>query len=233
MSSELLTVRDLEFEVRRSGRRKTVEVVVDRAGELRILAPAGLDAEVIEGFVAEKVFWIYTKLAEKEKLRPPREPKRHVSGEGFHYLGRSYRLLLVEEQDRPVKMVSGRLRLRQRDQAEGARHLTRWYSRRAQPWLESRVPRFTTRMGVTPVSVSVRDLGHRWGSCTPDGAVNFHWATIQLPPGVIVYVIVHELAHLSEPLHTPAFWRRVERAMPDYPERREWLAEKGAEYVGA
>jgi predicted metal-dependent hydrolase len=61
--------------------------------------------------------------------------------------------------------------------------------------------------------------------------VNFHWATIQLPPSVIDYVIVHELAHLREPHHTPEFWRMVERALPDYDERKRWLAANGAEYV--
>ena len=64
------------------------------------------------------------------------------------------------------------------------------------------------------------------------GELNFHWATILLPAGIVEYVVVHELAHLVEANHTPEFWLRVERTLPDYKQRRQWLAEHGAEYVG-
>jgi predicted metal-dependent hydrolase len=51
---------------------------------------------------------------------------------------------------------------------------------------------------------------------------------VLLPPPVIEYVVVHELVHLIEPHHTPAFWTRVERAMPDFAARKQWLAESGS-----
>lgn len=226
-----VTVDELTFEVRHSARRKTLEIIVDRGGELRILAPEGLGEEAIESFVREKSFWIHTKLAEKELLKPGRPSKQYVSGEGFHYLGRTYRLLIVDDQDEPVKLVRGRFRLRRSDQAEGRLRLIRWYMDHAQPWLERRTGPWANRLGVDVGSVAVMDLKNRWGSCSPNGAVNFHWATIQLPPSVIDYVIVHELAHLREPHHTPEFWRMVERAVPDYDERKRWLATHGAEYV--
>jgi predicted metal-dependent hydrolase len=41
----------------------------------------------------------------------------------------------------------------------------------------------------------------------------------------VEYIVVHELVHLHEPHHTPAFWTRVERAMPDFAKRKQWLAE--------
>ena len=87
--------------------------------------------------------------------------------------------------------------------------------------------RYAARVGVQPGGMEVRDLGFRWGSCGKDGTVNLHWATILLPPSAVDYVIVHELSHLVEPNHTPEFWLRVERAMPDYGQRREWLARRG------
>ena len=50
----------------------------------------------------------------------------------------------------------------------------------------------------------------RWGSCTPStGAIRLSSALSRFPDWVIDYVIVHELAHLEEPGHTPAFWRLV------------------------
>jgi len=82
-------------------------------------------------------------------------------------------------------------------------------------------------MGVAPHGIEVRDLRCRRGSCGKAGLVNFHWTTILLPAGVVDDV-VHELAHLMEPNHTPAFWPRVSRAMPEYEQRKTWLAEHGA-----
>ena len=74
---------DLQFEVRRSARRKTLQITVDRGGELVITAPEGCDPGLMEEFVREKRFWLYTKLAEKEALHQPVEAKEFVSGEGF------------------------------------------------------------------------------------------------------------------------------------------------------
>lgn len=79
--------------------------------------------------------------------------------------------------------------------------------------------------------VDVRDLGFRWGSCGKGGRLHFHWASILLPASVVEYVVLHELVHLLEPNHTPEFWLRVERALPDYEQRKGWLAEHGGEFV--
>ena len=66
----------------------------------------------MSNFAREKKGWIYTKLAEKEALRPQGGEKQYVSGEGFPYLGRSYRLLLVTDQEAPVKLERGRFKMR-------------------------------------------------------------------------------------------------------------------------
>jgi predicted metal-dependent hydrolase len=225
--NEVLAVEDLTFEVRRSARRRTLEIIVDRGGELVIAAPDGLDTAVMTDFVREKRFWLYQKLAEKEALRPPAPAKEYVDGEGFAYLGRSYRLSLVEAQDRLLALERGRFRLVRAEAPRGREHFVRWYAEHALPWLRRRVAAWAPRLGVSPAGVEVRDLGYRWGSCGAAGTLNFHWATILLPPAVVEYVVVHELAHLHERHHTPDFWLRVERAMPDYERRKTWLAQNG------
>ena len=228
---ELLAVDDLTFEVRRSARRKTLEIIVDRGGELLIAAPPGVAHEVMAEFVREKTFWIYSKLAEKEAREQPVTGKEFVSGEGFLYLGRSYRLLVVDEQDVPLKLEAGRFRLHRDLASDGREHFIRWYTDHARAWLKKGVKGWASRMGVEPKGIEVRDLGFRWGSCGQAGAVNFHWATILLAASVVDYIIVHELAHLSEPNHTPEFWQRVGRALPEYEQRKAWLAERGGRHV--
>jgi predicted metal-dependent hydrolase len=181
----------------------------------------------MEQFVREKRLWIYTKLAEKDALVPPAAKKKFVSGEGFPYLGRSYRLLLVDEQDMPVKLEQGRFKMLRDATARGRDHMIRWYSERGQPWLHKRTERYQRRVGVEVTGVTVQDLGFRWGSCGKGGRLFFHWRTLMLPPPVIEYVVVHELVHLIEAHHTPAFWARVESAMPDYAKRKQWMRERG------
>ena len=229
--TEALTVDDLTFEVRRSLRRKTVELTVDRGGELILSAPPDVDEELMADFVREKRFWLYTKIAEKEARQQPVGGKEFVSGEGFPYLGRSFRLLLVDEQDNALKLEGGRFKLVREEVSEGREHFIRWYMERGKPWLNRRVKGWASRMGVEPKGVEVRDLGFRWGSCGKARNVNFHWATMLLPASVVDYVIVHELAHLIEPNHTPEFWQRVGRALPEYEQRKAWLAEHGGQYV--
>ncbi len=228
--TDTLTVDDLTFELRRSTRRRTLELVVDREAELVILAPAKTPVPVMEEFVREKRFWLYTKLAEKDALSQPVQEREFVSGEMFPYLGRSYRLLLVNTQNRPLNLEQGRFRLLRSEADSGRTHFVRWYAGHAQPWLTNRMRRFSSRIGVEPSSVQVRDLGFRWGSCGKNRSLYFHWATITLPPSLIEYVLVHELVHLKERNHTPSFWQRVERAMPDYRERRRGLAERGGNF---
>jgi predicted metal-dependent hydrolase len=64
-----------------------------------------------------------------------------------------------------------------------------------------------------PASVRwVANQGSRWGSCTPaDGSVRLSTRLQGMPPWVVDYVLVHELAHLLVPGHGPEFWAEVER----------------------
>jgi predicted metal-dependent hydrolase len=223
-----VTVGDLRFEVRLSNRRSTMQVTIDRGGELIVFAPADYDASVVRRFVREKRLWIYRKLAEKEALRSPVVMKEYVSGEGFPYLGRSYRLLLVDAQPEPVKLEAGRLKMPKSAAANGRAHMVDWYTAHGQWWLSERARRMGARVGVMPSGILVRDLGYRWGSCSRGETLNFHWKTVLLPPRMAEYVVAHELVHIRAAHHTPEFWQKLERAMPDFAARKEWLAVNGA-----
>lgn len=227
-----LRVDDLQFTLRRSLHRKTMQITVERSGELVLSAPPQVDEGTLRAFVLEKRFWIYTKLAQKERLQRVVSHKEFVEGEGFAYLGRSHRLKLVDQQDLPLKLTGGRFALRRDALPEAREHFIRWYTERAQAWLGSKVVDYQSRMELHPAGVKVQDLGYRWGSCGKGAWLYFHWKSILLPPRIAEYVVVHEMAHLHEPHHTPAFWLRVERAMPDFAQRKAWLAEHGITVEG-
>ena len=93
--------------------------------------------------------------------------------------------------------------------------------------ISERVAYFQAKMGVESRSVKVIDLKYRWASCTPDGNLNFHWKCIMAPGTVLDYVVVHELAHLIHLNHTAAFWNEVDKVLPDFHDRKEWLRVNG------
>jgi predicted metal-dependent hydrolase len=225
-----LTINDLTFALRRSRRRKTLGITVERDGALVLTAPENLPVEEIERLTRKKGLWIYRKLAEREFLIGPAREKEYVPGETFYYLGRAYRLRLSDDADAsPLSLQHGWFELR-RDQVERAeKHFSSWYAKQGAPWLARRVDLYAPRVGVEPGPLKVQDLGYRWGSCGAT-SLNFNWRSLQLPARAIDYVVVHELVHIVEPRHDQAFWSRVERVMPDYEARKSWLAEHGGEY---
>ncbi|WP_290871955.1 M48 family metallopeptidase [Aquabacterium sp.] len=227
-----LTIDDLTFDVRRSHTRRTLGITVGRAGELIVSAPPGVPETQLKDFLARKQAWVYTQLAKKEALQHVVPRKQFVDGEGFTYLGRSHRLRLVEATETGVKLIAGRFLMPKALADQGEAHMVRWYSERARSWLEGKVSAYTNRMEVAPAGLTVQDLGYRWGSCGKGGRLYFHWKTILLPARIAEYVVVHELAHIHEQHHTPEFWQRVERAMPDYARRKTWLAEHGMTVEG-
>src|SRR6266487_6703036 len=93
-----------------------------------------------------------------------------------------------------------------------------------------RQQKYLLRQELISCAINIKDLGYRWGSCGRASTLNFHWRVIQLPPGIIDYVVVHELVHLHEPRHNADFWRRVEQALPDFTTRKQWLTENGCQF---
>jgi hypothetical protein len=82
-------------------------------------------------------------------------------------------------------------------------------------------------MGVKFGRIRVKNQRTLWGSCTPDGNLNFNWRLTLAPPEVLDYVVIHELAHRAEMNHSPRFWAIVERHCPEQKERRRWLRKNG------
>lgn len=227
-----LTVDDLHFEVRRSAQRRALEITVDRGGELILSAPTDVPEATLLDFVERKRMWIYKQLARQETFAHEAPRKVFTDGENFLYLGRSHRLRLVDESIAPVKLMSGRFVMPRALAGAGREHMIRWYCGNAARWLTGKVDDFAARMEVAPAGVKVQHLGYRWGSCGKGGWLYFHWKTILLPARIAEYVVVHELAHLHEPHHTPEFWRRVERALPDFELRNDWLSRNGKSVEG-
>jgi len=228
--TETLQLGGLLFEVRRSDRRKKLGLTVDRAGELVAHVPTETSADDLSRWVGKKLLWVHRKLALKKEAAPKMRGPEYVSGEAFSYLGRRYRLKLVERQEHPLQFDGTQFTLL-RDARSAEAHFRNWYVTTGTDWLKRRVVTLSARTGSKPRRVEIRDLGFRWGSCGRNGVVYFNWKLLQLPVPLADYVIAHELVHLHEGHHGPEFWASLGRAMPDWQKRKDALAQKATDYL--
>jgi len=222
----------IAYEVVRS-RRSTADIIIERDGSVLVRAPEGADDEQVEDIVKSKHYWIYQSLAEWRDLNATRVLREYKNGEGFLYLGRAYRLLLVSDQDEALSLRNGRFCLRRdavdRGEIAAAKAaFQQFYVSRGIERLTARVKYYAPKVGVSPRAVDVRELGNRWASCSPAGDLAFHWKCMMAPQTIIDYLVVHELCHFRHRDHTDAFWNEVDKVMPEYRERKDWLRKQGA-----
>lgn len=234
---ETICVDDLTFVVKRSVRRKTIGLTVERDASLVAYLPSDADIEQARKLIQAKMIWIYQKLAGHKGIGREtvfRQPE-FIDGEGFHFLGKHFRLQLVDiDLDGPptptIRFEGDRLLFRRDQIQSGNKRIEEYYTRAAHPYLNALVNQWKNIVRVKPQKyVQIMDLGFRWASCSPSGSLNFHWRSMQLPPKVIEYVVVHELAHLKHSDHSEKFWSEVRRALPSYADKKEWLHARGGD----
>jgi predicted metal-dependent hydrolase len=224
--------KTIDYEVARS-RRTTADIIIERDGSVLVRAPEEMNDERIGNIVESKRYWMYKSLAEWRDLNATRVLREYKNGEGFLYLGRAYRLLLVSGQKEPLQLKNGRFCLRRDlvDHGEIAAAKTafrEYYTERGLERINNRVAYFAPKVGVAPRKVDVHEIGNRWASCSPSGKISFHWKCMMAPQTIIDYIVVHELCHFHHRDHTEVFWNEVDKAMPAYRERKEWLRKNGA-----
>lgn len=220
-------------EIVRTARRKSAEIEIN--GEtVRVLVPNTLSDQRIHDLINKRSVWIKQKL-DLHASTPEHKPREYVNGEAFPYLGKNYRLKLVNSLKYSVKLKNGYLTVaypKHDDELKNAfvikRLLTTWYQSHAFDKIRDKTQRYSDIIGVKPTSVNVDDFKSRWGSCLHTGAVTFNWRIIMATHKIVDYIIIHELCHLIEHNHSPKYWRLVENYCPDYASCRQWLKDNGA-----
>ncbi len=216
------------YTIKRS-RRKTLSIYLERDGTISVLSPESFTDDEIHAIVTRKSFQLYKHLAERDELNATRSLREIVSGETFPYLGRNYRLQLVDTQPVPLLLKEGYFCLKREDKAKAPDIFKEFYRTKGVPRITKRVRQLQEQMGVETGQIRVMDLQHRWASCSvATGDLNFHWKCLMAPLSILDYVIVHEMAHLKFDNHSEAFWNELDKVMPDYRERKAWLRVNGA-----
>lgn len=233
--SDTIHVDDLKIQVRRSLRRANVGLTVERDGSVVVAVPDAMKDEDVTRLIRNKQTWIYTTLGRKQATHKGPPSKEYVSGEGFFYLGRKYRLKVLRDGQTPehgpgLQLKHDRFYLPSGQVSDGRNLFLKWYSERAAEWITKRMNALKARVAASPHGIEIRDLGFRWASCTHKGKMYFHWRTILLPPERIDYLIFHELVHLHEHNHSPTFYERLRRASPDFKQHEDWFRRYGDLY---
>ena len=226
-------VEDLEYRVIQSGDRRTADIVIERDGELVIRIPANLSLSKADDLVQRKKYWIYKNLAEWRDLNSTRVVRQWLNGESYPYLGRHYRLRLISNQEADLLLKGGcfclKRQLVEQDEGTAARQAFEdFFTYKGIERISARVNYFAPLAKVSPGSIKVLDLGYRWASCTSSFNLRFHWKCMMAPASVIDYIVVHELCHIHHRNHTDSFWNEVDKVMPNYRSKREWLKKNGA-----
>jgi len=230
---ESLQYRDLPVQIRRSSHRRTVDLTVDRAGEIVMSVPEDLPTTQLRKILKDKETWLYQTLNKKQKVLFHKQAREFISGEGFYFLGKKYRLKVVKtniDQGNTLILKDGRFIMPKSLCEQGKNTFVDWYTAQTSLWLKEHLPELSKRVGIFPKACRVTSLGYRWASCGKDGVLYINWRTILLPPQRVKYIVLHELVHLLEHSHGPRFYDILQRVAYDYKRHDLWLKNNGDKY---
>lgn len=215
-------------------RARHLRLSVNRDGP-RLSKPRWVSLRDAAAFAAEKRDWLETQLAERRhRTKLVAWPALDVGGSGSFVLRGEptrFRVAIGERASLGCDADGVSLQLPRRDPAS----LRRLAGGLFKVWLDAQMrrdlspllARHTAAMGRAPTRLSIRALRSLWGSLSARDHLSLDLALILAPPAVLEYVLVHELAHLFERNHGPAFWARVASALPDYRDRQRQLRMQG------
>ena len=222
----------VEYEVKRSRRRKKTYAISVFGGIVHIAAPQRAKLRDMDALVIKHGAWILKRISQPT---PQQVEKQFESGETFPYLGRSVKLVVESAAVRGTQVRFEHWQLQvtvpRRLEGEKRRKAVRrvvvgWYRSRAAERIAKVLEQWWPRLGRGQKSpVLIRDTRRQWGSCASDGTLRFSWRLMMTKPELVEYVVVHELSHLTHRNHSADFWGLVASVMPDAQQRRKRLDE--------
>ena len=204
---------------------KHINLKVKPTGEVILTVPIETTQRDIEYVLKKRADWIDKKIAFFNAHKDME--KEFVSGENFCYLGRKYRLKVIESQEESVRLQRGYLQVfvKQTDNIESKKRLLHmWYTQKAQIHFIKAIEKYKPIVKQEIERVRIKEMKTRWGSCNPTkGYINLNLKLIEKPTECIEYVVFHELSHLIHPNHSQKFYNYLTLFMPDWKRRKERL----------
>lgn len=217
-------------------KRKTIGIIIDRNGEVRVHAPFHASKKQIYEVVRKKADWIERKVNEIKARNSKLICRQFVSGEKILYLGKEYILQVVEkdsgrsdvivQEGTVIVYISSRLSDESRKQTI-KEALIKWYKQHFSEIVKERLENYSLQLKAAPIKVVIKNQKTMWGSCSKKGNINLNWKLVMAPVEIIDYVIVHELCHLKVMNHSKDFWNLVASVLPNCEKSRKWLKANG------
>lgn len=207
-------------------KRKSFSIEIDDSGEILLRVPIKASIEEVNEFIKRHSKWIEKKLNEIENRKIKYQPKNFVDGEKFLYLGKFYNLNIVKNQKIPL-IFKNEFYLSKNYILNGYEIFKNFYKKMAKEIINERIKFYANKYGFKYNKIKITSANKRWGSCTVRGNLNFSYRLIMAPLEVVDYVVVHELVHLVDKTHKKSFYNKVEKILPDYKERKDWLNKNG------
>ena len=191
-------------------------------GTVEVRAPMKMPKRDIDRFVASKEKWLTERLAQSQSYADQREAFTLNYGDTVAFRGTEY--LLTAKIGTRAGFDGERFYLPPYLTPEQVKStVVQIYRRLAKLHLTERVPHFAGLMDVSPTIIKINGAKTRWGSCSAKKSLNFSWRLVMADDAVIDYVVVHELAHITEMNHSARFWAVVAGILPDYKARQKRL----------
>ncbi|MEM8591778.1 MAG: SprT family zinc-dependent metalloprotease [Pseudomonadota bacterium] len=210
----------IEVELRKSARARRMTLrVAALDGRVTLTVPRGVTQKAALDFVNEKRAWIG-----QHKAKVVRAVGIAIGG-AIPVEGREVTLELGAV--RAPRLAGDALLVPKRAAEAPGRAVRAFLKLLARERLAAASDHYAAELGRAYTSMTLRDTRSRWGSCSSKGSLNYSWRLAMAPPQVLKYVAAHEVAHLAEMNHSPAFWAHVAKLMPDYEAPRRWLREHG------
>lgn len=217
----------ITYTLKRSPKRRSIGLRIDDQG-LTVSMPLRASEKWLHSVLQEKSAWVVDKLDNWQSKKLP--VQKWEDGEPILFRGETFTLRVVSGLVRATPQITEfELTIPVYDttnQGVVTKKILQWYKREAERVFNECVEHFAPLMNVAPKEIKLTSAKTQWGSCTTQGVVRLNWQLVTMPLHLIDYVVVHELAHLVEMNHSPAFWRVVEGACPDYAkcrvELRKW-----------
>ena len=211
--------------LRYSSRARWVSAQIRPETGLVVTLPVGSSPEEAEAFLLKHREWAAKHVALWE-ARWGHLPRPWPHGTHLLYRGEEHRIEVSRARPGGVERTPDRRLLVRAPSAgvPGARRvLQRWLKEEAAAVLKQRVEELGALMGLQAKRLYTRNLRSSWGRCWQGGSLSFNYRLVMAPPRILDYVVVHELAHLKEPNHSPRFWEVVGGQFPGYRSARKWL----------
>lgn len=222
MTDIILDGRRVPLTIRRSSRSGRMSLRInEQDGSVVLTLPQHLAAARGLEFAMSRSDWLSARLAALPSGVP------FEDGTLLPFLGIPHRLRHDPAGRRGVWLGDGEIHVA--GNAEYfARRLTDWLKREARREIVERAVPMAANVGRPLGEVRVRDQRSRWGSCNARGDLSFSWRLVLAPANVLAYVVAHEVGHLVQMNHSPAFWNVVDGLVADGREARLWLKRNGA-----